>query len=105
MGESEKKRRNLIVNGVKEVNEEEGGLKKRIEQIIKGLGVKVTIGGLKKLDAGRKEWGSMILVEVGSEKERRKVLENKDKLKSGEIWIEKHLPWRERRVKWILKLK
>lgn len=34
--------------------------------------VKVTIGELKKLDAGRKEWGSMILVEVGSEKERRK---------------------------------
>lgn len=32
-------------------------------------------------------------------------MENKDKLKSGEIWIEKHLPWGERRVKWILKLK
>lgn len=45
------------MNGVKEVNQEEGGLKKRIEQIIKGLGVKVTIGELKKLDAGRKEWG------------------------------------------------
>lgn len=37
--------------------------------------------------------GGMILVEMGSEKERRKVLENKDKLKSGKIWIEKHLPW------------
>lgn len=65
-----KRRRNLIVKGVKVVGEEEGGLKKRIEQIIRGLGVEVTIEGMRKLDAGREEWGSMVSVEVGSENER-----------------------------------
>lgn len=98
-----KRKRNLIVKGVKELNEEEEGFRKNIGQIIMEFGVEVTIGEVRKLEAGRKEWGSMVLVEVGSKKERRNVLESKSKLKGEEIWIEGDLTWRERRVKWIIK--
>lgn len=58
----------------------------------------------KRLESGRREWGEM--VEVGNEKEKCKVLENKKKLNSrGEkdIWIEKDLTWKERRGKWMMR--
>lgn len=45
----------------------------------------------------------MILVKIASEKEKRGVLENKEELRGGDIWIEKDLTWKERTGKWLLK--
>lgn len=101
--ERDKRKRNVIVKGVKEAKEEEGGVRKTIEQIIKGLGVEVTVGEVRKLEAGRMEWGDMVLVELGYEKERRRVLENKRNSRGEDVWIEKDLTWRERRGKWMMK--
>lgn len=98
--ERDKRKRNVIVKGVKEAKEEEGGVRKTIEQIIKGLGVEVTVGEMRKLEAGRMEWGDMVLVELGCEKERRRVSENS---RGEDVWIEKDLTWRERRGRWMMK--
>lgn len=60
---------------------------------------------VKRLESGKREWGEMVLVEVGSEEERWKVLEYK-KLnfrREKRIWIGKDLTWKERRSKWMLK--
>lgn len=55
-----------------------GMIKKRVEQILRGMDVEVKEE--KRLESGRREWGEM--VEVGNEKEKCKVLENKKKLNS-----------------------
>lgn len=44
----------------------------------------------------------MLVIEVGNEKEKREIMENKRKLRGREIWIEDDLTWKERRAKWML---
>ena len=41
----------------------------------------------------------MVLVELEDERERRQILKNKKKLKGKEIWMEKDLTWKERKVR------
>jgi len=47
-----------------------------------------------------RERESMILMRLGSEEKKRKVWQNKGKLKGKETWIEEDLTWEERRVRW-----
>lgn len=76
-----KRERNIIIKGIKGVKEEKEELERKVEQIWKVLDVEVRIVEIKKLEKGRREWGELLRVKVGSEEERRQVLENKKKLR------------------------
>lgn len=45
----------------------------------------------------------MLIVKVRSEENKRKILENKRKLKGGSIWIEEDLSFKERKMRWNLR--
>lgn len=44
----------------------------------------------------------MIVVKLKNENQKRRIIEEKRKLKE---WVEKDLTWKERRAKWLLKRK
>lgn len=99
MLERKKRRRNIIIKGIRGVKKRKEELEgKKSWQILKGLEVEVKIIKIKRLEKGRREWGEMVMVKVGNEEEGRRVLENK-KLRGGEIWIERHLAWMEKRIR------
>lgn len=80
---SEKRERNILIKGIKRVKEEKEELDRRVKQILKGLDVEVRIVEIKRLEKGRREWGELLRVKVGSEEEGRKVLENKKRLREA----------------------
>jgi len=43
------------------------------------------------------------MIRVGSEEERRRILQNEWKLKREEVWIEENLTWEEKRIKWRIR--
>lgn len=99
-GEREKRGKKIVIKGIKGVKEQRD-LERKVRQVIGVLGVDVKIGEMKRVEAGKRKWGEMVVVEVGSEEERRKVMESKRKLRlSGEkeVWIEKDLTWKEERL-------
>jgi len=55
----------------------EGGKKEGVEGLMESLGVNVNVEWVRKLGAGRKERGNMILAKLGSEEEKCKVWQNK----------------------------
>lgn len=56
-------------------------MEKRIEEVLKGLSVKVKVRRAKKLEAGREDWGNA-LVKLENAKERR-VLKSKKWLRGS----------------------
>ncbi|XP_032689113.1 golgin subfamily A member 6-like protein 22 [Odontomachus brunneus] len=80
----------------------EGDMKERVEGILKelGVGVEGKIDEVRKIKAGRKEKGEMVIVRMTSEEVKRRILESKWKLKGKDVWIEEDLTWEERRIRW-----
>lgn len=66
------------------------------------MGIEIEIEELRRRKAG-KERGEMIVVRVSSEEMKRRIMENKEKLRREKIWIEEDLTFQERRMKWKLK--
>ncbi|XP_032688392.1 golgin subfamily A member 6-like protein 6 [Odontomachus brunneus] len=99
MKEKGDRRQNLFLKGVKGG---EGDMKERVEGILKelGVGVKGKIDEVRKIEAGRKEKGEMVIVRMTSEEVKRRILESKWKLKGKDVWIEEDLTWEERRIRW-----
>jgi len=94
------RRKNVVIKGVKEG---EASLKEKVEEVIKMLGIEVKIEEIRRIEAGKKERGSMIVVRVENEEAKRNIVRNKWKLKGGDIWIEEDLTWEERRIKWRIR--
>jgi len=94
------RRKNVVIKGVKEG---EASLKEKVEEVIKMLGIEVKIEEIRRIEAGKKEKGSMIVVRVENEEAKRNIVRNKWKLKGGDIWIEEDLTWEERRIKWRIR--
>lgn len=95
--ERENRRKNLVVKGMK-VGEE--GMRNKVEEILRELEREVNVEEVRRVEAGRREKGSMLVVKVQSEWMKRNILMNKWKLKGREVWIEEDLTWEERRIKW-----
>jgi len=53
----------------------------------------------KEIKAKKREWGNMMVVKLRSEKERRRMLENK-KFKGKVVWLEENLTWKKRKMRW-----
>lgn len=78
-------------------------MKKEIRKICKEVGVEIEIEDLRRIKTGREEWGQLVVVKLKSEEARKKILENKSRLKGREIWIEEDQTFREWKIKWKLK--
>lgn len=90
----EKRKRNVIVKGLKVGV---GDARKEVEKIMEELGAEVKIREVKRIRAGREEWGEMMCVELASTDEKGRVMEKKSKLKGSNIWIDEDLTWEERK--------
>lgn len=98
--ERERRKKNLVFKGVRKV---EGGSMEEIKNICREIGVDIEIEEIRKIKTGREEKGDMLIVKVMSEENKRKILENKRKLKGGSIWIEEDLSFKERKMRWNLR--
>jgi len=81
------RRNNIIVKGIREGERDMKGL----ERVWKKLGVEVRVESIKEIRGGGGSRGGMWLVRVGSEEERRRIIQSKWKLKGEEIRIEEDL--------------
>lgn len=58
---------------MKGVKEGENGVKEVVERVMNKLGVEIKIDDIRKIEAGWKERGGMVVVRVDSEEERRDI--------------------------------
>ena len=98
--EREDRKRNIVIRGLKI---ERGNARQEIEGIMKEIGVEVKMEKIKQVRTGKEEWGDMVVVKLGGEEEKRKVMEGKKKLRGGKIWIMEDLTWKERKMRWRLR--
>lgn len=98
--EKEERRRNVVVKGLRV---EDGKVKEGIEKVLGEIGGRVRIEEVRQIKTGKEDWGEMVIVRLGSEEEKRRVMKGKKKLKGGKIWIMEDLTWKERRTKWRLR--
>lgn len=96
----ERRKKNLVFKGVRKVEEDS---KEEIKNICRKIEVDIEIEEIRKIKTEREEKGDMLIVKVRSEENKRKILENKRKLKGGSIWIEEDLSFKERKMKWNLR--
>lgn len=96
----ERRKKNLVFKDVRKVKE---GSKEEIKNICKEIGVDIEIEEIRKVKMGREEKGDMLIVKVRSEENKRKILENKRKLKGRSVWIEEDLTFKERKMRWNLR--
>lgn len=75
------RRRNFVLKGLKEG---EAGVKEGVEEMLRRIGVEVRIEEVRKVEAGRMERESMVIVRIRDEKKKR-VMRNKGKLKGSEM--------------------
>lgn len=78
--EREERKNNIIVKGLKERGE---GMDREIKELIKEMGLEAKVEEVRRLEVGRKELGGMAVVRLGSNEEKRMVMENKRKLRGG----------------------
>lgn len=66
---------------------ESGDTKREIIKISKGIeiGIEIEIEQLKKVKTGKEERGEMVIVKIITEENRRKILENKKKLRRKDV--------------------
>lgn len=99
-GDGRERRKKNLVFGVRKVTE---GSKEEIKNICKKIGIDIEIEEIRKVKTGREEKGDMLIVKVRSEENKRKILENKRKLKGRNVWIEEDLTFKERKMRWNLR--
>ncbi|XP_011871904.1 PREDICTED: golgin subfamily A member 6-like protein 2 [Vollenhovia emeryi] len=97
--EREKRRRNIIVRGLKVEGENR---REKVEELMREIGVEVDILETKKIGEDREKGREMVWVKLRDEEQRGKILEKKSKLKGKKERIGEDLTWRERKMKWKL---
>lgn len=90
--ERDKRKKNLIFKGVKG----EGEVIDRVDKVGREIGVEIEIEEIKKIKTGREERGEMLLVKVKTEKNKRRIMKYKKKLKGRDVWIEEDRIYKER---------
>lgn len=76
-----------------------GDTKREIIKIGKGIGIEIEIEQLRKVKTGKEERGEMVIVKIITEENRRKILENKKKLRRKDVWLEEDQTFKERKMK------
>jgi len=99
----EDRKRNIVIKGIRMPKEEGSDSKKSsewVERLIRNkLCVDVNVVGCR-------ESGTVLVVRLESEEEKRKVMRNKYRLKGENIFVENDLSWEERNIqvkinKWV----
>lgn len=78
---------------------ESGDTKRKIIKIGKEIGIEIEIEQLRKVKTGKEERGEMVIVKIITEENRRKILENKKKLRKKDVWLEEDQTFKERKMK------
>ncbi|KAL6265789.1 hypothetical protein P5V15_002602 [Pogonomyrmex californicus] len=86
------RKRNIIIKRLKEGEKE---VREKAEEILEKVGGVVKVEEIRRIEAGRKEKGEMIIIKLKSEETRRRIMGDKWKLKGNEVRIEK-MTWEER---------
>lgn len=83
--------------------EEEG--REKVNKLIRGreLGMEMEVKEMRKINTRRDNKGNMMKITLKTEEMKRKILENKRRLRGKEVWIEEDLTFRERKIKWNLR--
>ena len=89
-----KRKRNIII---KEVQVGSGTGEEELKNLMSDIGAQVRVEEVRNLAGKREGKGSILLVKLGSEQDRKEVLEKKKRLKGREERIEEDLTWRERK--------
>jgi len=58
---------------------------------------------IKRVGAGGRSRGGIVIIKVESEKEKRGIMQNKWRLRGVEVWIEEDLTWEKRKVRWKIR--
>ncbi|XP_046145406.1 golgin subfamily A member 6-like protein 22 [Osmia bicornis bicornis] len=99
--EREERKKNITITGTKVRKE---GVKEKAEEILKIIGVEDAIEEAKEVGGVEKgKYASMILVKIKSSELKRRIMENKKRLKGREERIEDDLTWAERKTQWTLR--
>lgn len=100
--EREKRRRNVIFKGVRA---EGGKVKEEIIKLCREMKVSegMEFEEIKRVRTGREDKGEMIIIKVKKEEDKRKILENKGRLRGREVWVEEDLTFKERKMNWNLR--
>lgn len=65
--------------------------------------VQIEVKEMGKINTRRDDKGNMMKITLKTEEMKRKILENKRRLRGKEVWIEEDLTFRERKIKWNLR--
>lgn len=95
--EREKRKRNVIIKGLKVEGEER---RSKVEELMSDIGVKVDIVETKKIGEDREKGREMVWVRLRDEEQRGEIFETKRRLKGRKERIGEDLTWRERKMKW-----
>jgi len=91
----EERRRNIILKGIRLPKEAEKDKKREAEWVERLIRDKV---GVDINVLGCRESGTVLVVKLESEEEKREVMRNKHRLKGEKIYIENDLSWEERNI-------
>lgn len=98
--EREGRKGNLII---RRLVGDKGDLREKVGEVLEHLGVKVKIEEVRRLRTGKEGWREMVRVRLGNEEERKQVWREEGKLKRKQVWIDRDLMWKERKMRWNLK--
>jgi len=91
----EERKRNVIMKGIRMPKEVGNDRKKCIDWVTDLLKDKL---GLEVKVAGCRESGTVVVVKLEDEEEKKKIMRNKYRLKGNSFFIENDLSWEERNV-------
>jgi len=91
-------RRNNIV--IRRLEGGTGDLEVRVRKVFEAIGVEVGIEWIRRIRRKEGGEGEMVVVRLGSRKQKRQVMEKMKELKGKKIRIDDDLTWGERRMKW-----
>lgn len=97
-GEREISKRNYII--IKGLRIKEENIKEEVEKWLKRIGVDTKLEKARRISKRIKD---VIIAEIGNEEEKRKIMENKEKLRGSRIWIDDYLTPEERSMRWFIR--
>lgn len=97
MKEREERKNNIVIRNMEE---EKGELKERVEKLIEGIGAKVEIEWIRKIRGREGGRGEMVVARLGNREQKGQVMRRKSELKGRKVRIEDDLTWEERKMRW-----
>lgn len=99
----ERRKRNIVIRGVRAKEEGLEGLKKEVEEVMRTTAPDAKVVEFRRIAAGTREGGEMVWVSLESVEDKIRVMKGKGRLRDRKEWISDDLTERERRTEWLLR--